>query len=282
MVEDIPRHLFVGSIENAASCADAREEFEIQPKLMVMILLGGSQHFAIDGRRFRLDATRAPVGFVLNVARPARLRFLEESAAPLSKVQISAPESWLRWQTRFLTDRHTMLDRFVSTHLAKAEFTPGERVLGLARRLMRPPAGMREEMRQFYRESRGLDIFCAVYTLLSEREDGRPRPRLASLRRGERVRDYILAHLDEPLTLEEISRGTGASVSSAQRHFKSRFGVTISEFIRGHRLERAREALLNRGVTVAEAAHIAGYTDSAHFSVAFKRDYGVPPSHHRR
>ncbi len=282
MDESVSGHLFVGSVERVDSCAGEMSEFAILPKLIVMVILEGSQHFIIDDEAFRVDAAAGPVGFAVNIARPSLLRFRGNSPTPLSKVQISAPEPWLRWQSSFLTVRGTMLDRFTKEHLAQAQFTPTKQIVDLTRRLMRPPAAMRGEMRQFYRQSRGIDILCATFLLLSGQEDGRSKPKLASQRRGCQVRDYILAHLDEPLTLEDISRGTGASVSSAQRLFKSQFGVTISEFIRSQRLGRAREALETRGVTIAEAAHIAGYTDSAHFSAAFKRDYGVPPSFHRR
>lgn len=278
----MPQHLFVGSVEGETSCVSSEPaEFDILPKLIVMVLLEGSQHFAIDGRHFRLDASEAPVGLMLNVARPARLRFIHDSEAVMSKVQISAPLPWLDWQRRFLPPGCAVLDRFVSGHLRLAHFTPGDRILSLARQLMRPPPDMQGEMRQFFRQSRGIDILGAVCALLMDDERGRRRPRLASQRQSERVRDYILAHLDEPMTLVEISRETGASISAIQRHFKSHFGMTISEFIRAQRLELANEAL-EQGVTVAQAAHIAHYADSAHFSTAFKRAYGVPPSYHRR
>lgn len=275
-------HLFVGSLEGATSCAGAAAEFDIAPKLIVTVVIEGSQRFSIDGTAFLLDAAAGPVGLVVNVGRPARLRFLGASERPLSKVQISAPRSWLDWQMRAGAEESGPLARFVAAHLASARFTPNARILDLARQLMHPPRALRPEMRQLHRQSRGIDILCAALTMLGASERGRGRPRLAGERRAEEVRAHVLAHLDEALTVGEIARHVGASVSSAQRHFKSQYGVTISEFIRARRLERAREALSERGVTVAEAAHIAGYANSAHFSAAFKRGYGVPPSFHRR
>lgn len=275
-------HLFVGSLEGVTSCAGETAQFDIAPKLIVTVVLEGSQRFAIDANTYSLDAGGGPVGLIVNVGRPARLRFLGPSERPLSKVQISAPRSWLDWQMRAGAEESGPLGRLVASHLASTRFTPNARILDLADQLMHPPRALRPEMRQLHRQSRGIDILCAALTLIGASERGRGRPRLAGLRRAEQVREHVLAHIDEALTIEEIARHVGASVSSAQRHFKRQFGVTISDFIRARRLERAKEALSERGVTVAEAAHIAGYADSAHFSAAFKRGYGVPPSFHRR
>jgi AraC-like DNA-binding protein len=79
------------------------------------------------------------------------------------------------------------------------------------------------------------------------------------------------------LTIETIAREAGASVSSVQRHFKQHFGMTVFEFIRSKRLDAARDALERKGVTVMQAAWIAGYLSPSSFITAFKKTYGTPP-----
>src|SRR5262245_20224987 len=113
--------------------------------------------------------------------------------------------------------------------------------------------------------------------LVADAEGGDTRPSAMSARQSERVRSFILANLAKNLSIDEIARATGASASSVQRHFKQHVGMTVFEFIRRKRLDSAREALESQGVTVAQAAWIAGYTSSSSFIAAFKKTYGACP-----
>lgn len=275
---DIPQQLFVGSIEGVPTCTPETRPFDILPKLLVMVLLEGRQTFLIDEAIFELDAAAGAVALMLNIARPARLRFVNDSAELMRKVQISAPRPWLAWLTRGLGDRTTALKGFLARHLAHVQFPPSPQVVRLAEQLAHPPAAMQDEMRVFYRQARGIEIVCAACAVLNDRRGASHPPALAGRRQSERVRDYILAHLDEPLTIGGIARAVGASESTVQRRFKAEFGVTVFAFIRERRFERACRALQQDGASIAQAAHIAGYADAAHFSTAFKRTYGISPS----
>lgn len=80
---------------------------------------------------------------------------------------------------------------------------------------------------------------------------------------GERIRLFLIDHLNEPLTIDVVAQAVGASVSVVQRCFKELYGMTVFDFLRRRRLDAARDALDNRGVSIACAA--------------FKKAYGVPP-----
>ena len=49
------------------------------------------------------------------------------------------------------------------------------------------------------------------------------------------------------------------------------------DYVTGLRMQQAQSALAERGVSVAEAAVIAGYATEAAFSRAFKRIHGRSP-----
>jgi AraC-like DNA-binding protein len=281
-----PQQLFVGSVEGEPTCTPDLETYEIWPKLLVMVLLGGTQHFVIDDKPFQIDAgtgeNATPTVVMLNVARAAKLRFLNDSGTPLRKVQISAPRPWLEWLMRTQTKDKTVLKRFLGRHLASFSFSPSRQIVTLAEQLMHPPSSMQDELYAFYRNSRGLDILTVACSVLIDQYRNTDAPRIVTLRQSERIRDYIMGNLDQDLTIDGIAKEVGASASSVQRHFKTHFGVTVFEFIRDQRLERANQALEQDGVSIAQAAYIAGYSNAAHFATAFKRTYGVSPSSRRR
>jgi AraC-like DNA-binding protein len=51
--------------------------------------------------------------------------------------------------------------------------------------------------------------------------------------------------------------------------------------LRELRLERAKELLLHTSLPIAAIALRVGYSDAAHFVIAFKRDTGVTPRGYR-
>jgi len=283
---NIPQPLFVGTIEGATACTSDTETQDILPKFIVMVLLQGAQHFIVDDVPFRIDAgfgeACAPFVFVLNVARASKLKFIDASKVPLRKIMISAPLSWMNWLISAQTDGVPALQNFVSTHLANFRIDASRHILMLAEQLMSPPAAMQGEMRTLFRSSRAFDLMSLTCAELAARKSERQGPQLSSARQSERVYNYILANLGEDLTIEAIARESGGSVSSVQRHFKEHFGLTVFEFIRRSRLERAYEALEREGATIGQAAYLAGYNTPSNFTTAFKKTYGILPKYKRR
>lgn len=100
--------------------------------------------------------------------------------------------------------------------------------------------------------------------------------RLAS-ERAERVMALLRANLAEPPGLEEIGRQVGCSPFHLSRIFSSATGLTIPQYLRQLRLERAAELLRSGRCNVTEAAMEVGYSSLSHFSQAFHEMYGCCP-----
>lgn len=278
-----PEDLYVGAIENTPNCSTVTAEQNIWSKFMLMILLQGSQRFVIDGVPFHLDAGRetdnTPLVFMLNVAKPSTLRFVHESQVPLRKVMIAAPTPWLKRLVETQSDASTpALRRFFSEHLARFSFAPGRSILQQAEKIMHPPPVLEGELNALYLRAQALDIMWqSCLTMIAEGSPEPQTPCLMSLRTGERIKDFILANLDTDLTIERIAHEAGASPSTVQRNFKEQFGTTIFEFVRQKRLETAYAALVNDGLPIAQAAHLAGYNNVSSFTTAFRKTYGMTP-----
>jgi AraC-like DNA-binding protein len=91
----------------------------------------------------------------------------------------------------------------------------------------------------------------------------------------------------EPPGLGELARRVGASPFHFSRLFSKHAGMTIPQFIRKLRVERAAELLSSGGCNVTEAALEVGYSSLSHFSKAFCKIMGCcpclyPSAHPRR
>jgi AraC family transcriptional regulator len=96
------------------------------------------------------------------------------------------------------------------------------------------------------------------------------------------VKRYIAAHIDEPLNREVLALIAGFSVSHFHRIFTAQQGMSIADYVRWVRLERAGRKLRMGAVDITEVALAAGYQTHAAFGKAFKRQYGLSPSQFRR
>lgn len=252
------------------------------PKLILNLYLSGGQSFSIDGVDFSESAnplTGMPRISMINIRRQSKIHFNRgDSGSRLRKIKMSFPLAWLERELGELSNFSPAMHHFFSTHLSHFAFDPTPDFIDLAEQICCPPPNVKGELLTLYRKARGMELMrlsCAA--LVAQTEEIDHKPGLMSARQSERVRHYILANLSQNLTIETIARETGASVSSVQRHFKQQFGMTVFEFIRRKRLEAARDALEGRGVTVAEAAWIAGYMSQSGFITAFKKAYGTCP-----
>jgi AraC family transcriptional regulator len=91
------------------------------------------------------------------------------------------------------------------------------------------------------------------------------------------VFEYIQEHLDQQLTLTELSQLAGISPSHFARSFKEVTGVTPHQYVLNARVERAKALLLQGKLTIAEIASNVGFFDQSHFTRYFKRLTGVTP-----
>lgn len=276
-----PQDVFVGALEGR-SCRSDPGGLPLCPKLIINIYLSGGQSFVIDGVQFAESAGQPgsrPRVSMINIKRDAKIHFdTADSGSRLRKVKASIPLTWLEREVGAISSCSPALHRFLSTHLSHFVFDPTPDLVELAEQISRPPHGLKGELLTLYRKARGIELMRLSWAaLVAQAEEIDRKPSLMSARQSERVRHYILANLSQSLTIEAIARETGASVSSVQRHFKQQFGMTVFEFIRRKRLEAARDALESRGVTVAEAAWIAGYMSLSSFITAFKKAYGTCP-----
>jgi AraC family transcriptional regulator, positive regulator of tynA and feaB len=91
---------------------------------------------------------------------------------------------------------------------------------------------------------------------------------------------YIDAHLTETsLSPSEIASALDLSVRHVHRLF-SRQGSTVADWIRAQRLRHCRSDLADPRLgdkSITEIAFFWGFNDSAHFSRAFKQQFGISP-----
>lgn len=106
-----------------------------------------------------------------------------------------------------------------------------------------------------------------------------PRPRHLRLAEG-----FIEAHLDQPITLDEVAAAAGISPRGLQLAFRQWRGTTPLGFWRDARLARAHADLLTAppGAKVTDIALRWGFMHFGRFSELYRARYGFSPRYTRR
>jgi AraC-like DNA-binding protein len=95
--------------------------------------------------------------------------------------------------------------------------------------------------------------------------------------RVDRVIAVLRGRLAQPPNLAGLSREVGCSPFYLSRTFSQEMGMTIPQYLRKLRMERAGELLRGGQHNVTEAALEVGYSSLSHFSQAFCQTMGCCP-----
>jgi AraC family transcriptional regulator len=153
-----------------------------------------------------------------------------------------------------------------------------DRILYLARALdpdliANSPSGL------LYAESVGIAL--AVQMLGLAGDPPKPPARL-SPSQLKRVLTHIDENLDQPLTLERLSRVAGVSSSHLRTWFKVAMGLTVHRYVQRRRVERARFLLLQGQLAASQVALEVGFAHQSHLARWMRRELGCTPRDLRR
>lgn len=127
-------------------------------------------------------------------------------------------------------------------------------------------------------QSKALELMAEFFfASVQQNVGGGLRQRQVSRRRVERAIEILGRRLVEPPTLKELGREVGCSSYYLSRTFSREMGMTISQYLRQIRMERAAELLKSGKFNVTEAALEVGYNSLSHFSQAFCETMGCCP-----
>lgn len=129
-----------------------------------------------------------------------------------------------------------------------------------------------------------LEILSAISLYFSAEtfHDPESRALIHGSKYTRKIMDFLLEAYPQKITGDRISRELGMNFDYLNRSFKKQTGVTIFAYLNQIRIQKARELLINGNLRLYEIAEACGFCDEYHFSKAFKKETGSPPSRYLR
>jgi AraC-like DNA-binding protein len=100
-------------------------------------------------------------------------------------------------------------------------------------------------------------------------------------RRVLKVKEYILAHINDNLRLEQLSDLVGMTPTAFSRYFKLRTGKSLSEYIVDIRLGHAARSLVDTTDSISEICWSCGFNTLSNFNRLFRKRKGCTPTEFR-
>ena len=183
-------------------------------------------------------------------------RFMDETVRPLFALYLSQTES----------DCY-----FPASHPIARRLSEG--VDRIHREYAQQDIGFRESS-VCYLSAMLIELVRSYKILLNEEAERRDKQ---AYRRLAPVLDYIEAHYHRKIYSDELARIANVSLFHFSRLFKKTVGIPIHAYINAYRIRRAKDLLLNTGLSVTEIAEMTGFCNVNYFDTLFKRATGFTP-----
>ena len=146
---------------------------------------------------------------------------------------------------------------------------------GVVASLAEPPVAKGAQI--LWYQSKALELMAHFMFAPKDPEFFCMRQKRVARERVERAKELLARDLANPPTLEALGQEVGCSPFYLSRIFSREVGLTIPQYLRNIRMERAAELLRTGRYNVTEAATEVGYSSLSHFSKAFCETIGCCP-----
>jgi AraC-like DNA-binding protein len=146
---------------------------------------------------------------------------------------------------------------------------------GVVATLLQPPVA--KAAQSLWYQSKALELMAHFLFAPKDPELFCMRQKRVARDRVARTKELLARDLANPPTLEMLGREVGCSPFYLSRSFSREVGLTIPQYLRKLRMERAAELLRMGHHNVTEAATEVGYASLSHFSKAFCETIGCCP-----
>jgi AraC family transcriptional regulator len=96
-----------------------------------------------------------------------------------------------------------------------------------------------------------------------------------------RLREFIDAHLAEPLSLGQLAALCALSEYHFARMFQLSFGLPPHRYVLAQRLRRGQQLLQHGHLPLSEVALACGFASASHFNNRFRQAFGTTPGQYR-
>lgn len=252
---------------------------DIPAGFYIAVILDGDVNVAFEHEWINLHAQavkrRSYVhGVIAHVPQPSQFHREWKKGKSERKISIYVSHAWLKQIIGNEAEDKHFVDHLQQQSFSQ-EWHPSKKSMLFAEHILysvsQPP-----EIRRIQLLSHALSIVDDALQSLAAQQ-GRRRVIARYYDNMHQVADLLSQGVFGDATVEVIAQKMALSASTLQRQFKSVFGVSVDEYRRRLRLNKAKQMLESGNANITHIASVCGYNSVANFSTAFRKNFGVSP-----
>lgn len=135
-------------------------------------------------------------------------------------------------------------------------------------------------VRSSYIEAKAMELLALQLKQFADDLD--PDQRFVTLKKYDletilKAKELLVSDLQNAPTIKELAKMSGINQQKLKNGFKQVFGITINQYLRQYRLEKAKFLMMEGKSSIKEIAERVGYSNQSHFARRFREKYGVLP-----
>jgi len=136
---------------------------------------------------------------------------------------------------------------------------------------------------KFYIEGKVMELLILALDRVSG-EDARAPIKLSSydIDRLHEAKEIILGDFESKISLLQLAKKVCINDFKLKKGFKHLFGTSVFDYQQRARMEKAKELLEAKVLSIEEIAFMMGYDHVSNFNTAFKKHFGFPPGYLRK
>ncbi|WP_343692600.1 AraC family transcriptional regulator [Chitinophaga sp.] len=135
-----------------------------------------------------------------------------------------------------------------------------------------------DKFRRFFLRIKTEELICHLLMALEQRDSQHLYPlNSEDISTIYRLRDQLLARLDDPPVIADLAATSNMSPSKLKRLFRQIFGESIFTYYQAFRMKEAARLLREEKLSVTETGYRLGFTNLSHFTRVFEKHTGIKP-----
>lgn len=260
---------------NVTNLYDMKTQNQLNPALKLAIVVSGSAHISFGGQQLHLQE-KGNASLVSLTESTLFTRHGKNNSHERT-LTLTFDREWLYGDLLPQAGSWDTLYNFTQQHLAIHLWQPSIHAQAIAQKIASAPP-FSTPLERLHCETQCIGLIIEAFSSLEQQTQQQNKMSLRGLNRIQQVRDWLESGEADHLSMSELARRVNMSQSTLQRHFRESYNITVFEYLRHCRLKRAMLALQKEGISIDQAATIAGYTSSANFATALRRTFNLTPS----